>query len=137
MPYGVFLSHGWHDHWLAKQMARCMTADAKAAVFVDFYDIKHGDRIEEKIQQGLLSCNELVALITPWSVKRTWVWAEIGSAWGVRKRVVGVLYGLTLDDMQKEYGGSACLGATNCAQLNEFDTYVGQLSERVKQARIR
>jgi hypothetical protein len=46
-------------------------------------------------------------LLTPWSVYRSWVWADIGAAWGQRKRYVGVLYGLTMGEVEKERGGLA------------------------------
>jgi hypothetical protein len=80
MLYSVFISHGWHDRWIAKQMAR-LISDVGATPFIDFFDIKRGDRIEPEIQRGLAEAAELVALLTPWSVDRNWVWAEIAAAW--------------------------------------------------------
>ena len=88
--YTVFISHGRHDRWIAKQMAR-LIADAGAKPFIDIFDIKKGDRIEARVQEGLGSANELVAFLTPWSVDRNWVWVEIAAAWALRKRYVGVL----------------------------------------------
>jgi hypothetical protein len=40
----VFVSHGSHDTWIAKQMARCIEA-CDATTFVDVYDIKTGDEL--------------------------------------------------------------------------------------------
>lgn len=80
MAYRVFISHGWHDRWIARQMAR-LISDVDATPFIDIFDIKKGDRIEAKVQQGLEQADELVALLTPWSVDRNWVWAEIAGAW--------------------------------------------------------
>ncbi len=48
MVYCVFISHGWHDRWIAKQIAR-LIAEAGAAPFIDIFDIKNGDRVEAKI----------------------------------------------------------------------------------------
>jgi len=53
-------------------MAR-LISDVGATPFIDVFDIKKGDRIEAKIRQGLDQANELVALLTPWSVDRNWV----------------------------------------------------------------
>ena len=53
MLYSVFISHGWHDRWIAKQMAR-LISDVGATPFIDFFDIKRGDRIEPEIQRGTL-----------------------------------------------------------------------------------
>jgi len=88
MTYRVFISHGWHDRWIAKQMASLISA-AGAEPFVDFYDIKKGDRILDKVEQGIREANELVALLTPWSIDRNWVWVEIASALGAGQTLHG------------------------------------------------
>jgi hypothetical protein len=38
------MSHGWHDRWIAKQMASLIAA-VGAEPFIDFCDIKKGKRI--------------------------------------------------------------------------------------------
>jgi hypothetical protein len=131
MAYRVFISHGWHDRWVAGQMARCIKEDAGAEPFIDIFDVKKGDRIEQKILSELPLCDELVVLLTPWSVRRNWVWTEVGGAWSLRKRVVGVLYGLDIAMIEKEYGGMAALAPTNCLGLDEFSTYVSELKARI------
>ncbi len=64
MAYHVFISHGWHDRWIAKQMAR-LIAEIGATPFIDVFDIKKGDRIEARVRHGLDQSNELVAPLTP------------------------------------------------------------------------
>lgn len=128
--YRVFVSHGWHDRWIAAQMAR-LISDVGARAFVDIFDVAKGDRIEDRIREELPLCQELVALITPWSVERNWVWTEIASAWILRKRFVAVLYGISLQEIADRHGGAACLSTTNIAMLDEFDDYVRELSARV------
>jgi hypothetical protein len=130
MGYTVFVSHGWHDRWIARQMAR-LIRDAGGEPFIDIFDIKKGDRIEAKVQQGLDEATELVALMTPWSVDRNWVWVEISGAWMLRKRYTGILFGLTIDDIEKAHGGLAILGPTNLAALDDFDDYIEELTQRV------
>ena len=128
----VFVSHGWHDHWIARQIASNIRQHAKAAVFIDIFDVKSGDRIEEKVRAGLAACTELVSLLTPWSVDRNWVWSEMAAAWALEKRFVGLIYGLTLDEIDKKYGGLAILSPTNVIALNDFDRYLKELADRVK-----
>ncbi len=48
-----------------------------------------------------------------------------------QKRYVGVLYGITLDEIDKAHGGLAILAPTNVVALDEFDTYIEEVSERV------
>jgi hypothetical protein len=130
--YRVFISHGWHDRWIARQMAR-LVQEVGATPFIDIFDLKKGDRIEERIREELPRCNELVALLTPWSVERNWVWTEIAAAWIMRKRFVAVLYGLTFDEVDSERGGAACLSVTNVATLDEFDAYITELRTRISE----
>ncbi|MGQ0446020.1 MAG: toll/interleukin-1 receptor domain-containing protein [Beijerinckiaceae bacterium] len=134
MAYSVFVSHGWHDRWIAQQIAIGIRGQTGAEVFIDIFDIKSGDRIEEKVHAGLSGCSELISLLTPWSVDRNWVWAELAAAWFGRKRYVGVTYGLTLEQIDKEHGGLAILSPTNVININDLDTSFGELSARVKDA---
>ena len=128
MVYRVFMSHGWHDRWTAKQMAR-LIENVGATPFIDIFGVKKGDRIESKTQEGLGAANELVALLTPWSVDRNWVWAEIGGAWGSHRRYV---YGLTMEEIEKDKGGLAMLAPTNCVAIDEFDDYLLELKQRIE-----
>lgn len=112
-------------------MAR-LVQDAGASAFIDVFDIKKGDRIEERVRDGLENCQELVALLTPWSANRNWVWAEISAAWMLRKRCVGVLYGVTISEIEEKHGGMACLAPTNLVALDEYDDYIFQLSDRIR-----
>ena len=130
MAYRVFVSHGWDDRWIAKQMASTIAERANADPFIDIFDIKKGDRIEQRIREELPKCDELVVLLTPLSIRRNWVWTEVGAAWGLGKRIVGVLYGLSITDIEREHGGMAALGPTNCLLLNDFDDYISELTER-------
>lgn len=131
MTYRVFISHGWHDRWIARQMARLVLEEAKANPFIDIFDVKKGDRIEERIFEERPKCKELVALLTPWSVTRNWVWTEIGAARACDMRIVGVLFGLSLHEIEDK-GGLACLNKRNTASLDEFDDYIDELAVRVK-----
>jgi hypothetical protein len=62
MRYSVFVSHGWHDRWIAKQIALGIRRETGADVFLDIFDVKSGDRIEERVREGLSGCAELLAL---------------------------------------------------------------------------
>ncbi|ATQ69159.1 MULTISPECIES: toll/interleukin-1 receptor domain-containing protein [Methylosinus] len=129
MTYSIFISHGWHDKWIARQMAR-LIQDGGASAFIDIFDIKKGDRIELRIREGIEGCDELVALLTPWSVDRNWVWTELSAAWALRKRFFGVLYGITIEEIERNHGGMACLGPTNVIALDDYEDYLREMLER-------
>ncbi len=102
-------------------------------MFIDIFDVKSGDRIEEKVHAGLSGCNELISLLTPWSVGRNWVWSEMAAAWILRKRYVGILYGVTLDEIDKNHGGLAILSPTNVIGINDIDVYFEEVSVRSRE----
>jgi len=130
MAYTVFISHGWHDRWIAARMAD-QIVKAGGSPFIDIFDIKKGDRIEECVQRGLREAVELVAFLTPHSVGRNWVWSEISAAWILGKRTVGVLYGVTIDEIEQNHGGMATLRSTNVIAIDDFDAYIEELADRI------
>ena len=75
--------------------------------------------------------DELVALFTPWSIQRNWVWVEIGAAWVNQKRVVIVLYQVTLNDLDTG-GDRAVLNDLNLVEINEIERYFQEVRSRVK-----
>ena len=70
-------------------------------------------------------------LLTPWSQSRRWVWVEVGAAWSQGKRVVALLYGLSRSDLEKK-GGLAVLAKSDIRELNEIETYLAELQQRVR-----
>lgn len=134
MSYRIFVSHGWSDRWVAEQIARRLRA-IDIDVFIDVFDIEKGDDIEGRIFQELPNCDELLALLTPWSADRNWVWVEIGAARGLGKRVVAVLYGLSLQSLDSDKGGRAFLGSKNIADINDLDAYFSEVEQRAEARR--
>ncbi len=128
--YRVFVSHGWTDRWVAEQIAVNLKS-AGADTFLDVFDIEKGDDFEDRIFTELPKCRELIALLTPWSVDRNWVWVEIGAARALKLRVVAVMYGVTLSDLDKEKGGKAFLGSKNVVEINELGSYIAQVHKRI------
>jgi len=129
--YKVFVSHGKPDTWLAGQIAQ-LIRDCGATTFLDEADIAKGDNFKQIIHQEIARSKELIALFTPWSAQRFWVWVEVGAAWGQEKRIVAVLYGISVPELEKLGGSKAILEDINILELNDFDTYIKELRRRVK-----
>ena len=128
--YKVFVSHGKPDTWLAKQLAKEIRA-LGASTFLDETDIPKGANFKIIVKQQVAECNELIALFTPWSAQRFWVWSEIGAAWGQDKPVIGVLYGLSLKELEAIGEGKAMFEDINILELNDTDKYLSELKNRV------
>jgi hypothetical protein len=131
MGYRVFVSHGWGDRWVAQQIERRIREDAGAEAFIDAFDIAKGDDFEDRIFGEMRLVRELVVVLTPWSVDRNWVWVEIGAARANGCRIVPVLYGVSLDEIDKDGGGTTFLRAKNVVDINDLDAYLGELKRRV------
>lgn len=126
----VFISHAGTDAWVARKIADEVNT-CGAVPFLDEADIDIGEDFEEYILTALANAKELVVLLTPWSLKRPYVWAEIGAAWGRRIPIVGILHGITATDLQADASIPVILKRRNLISLNEVDEYLAELKERV------
>ena len=129
----VFLSHSSRDTWVAKQIAREITA-CGAKPFLDEADIETGAEFEDAILTFLSEAHELVVLLTPWALDRPYIWAEIGAAWGRRIPIVAILHGITPQELQSRPGIPVLIKKRNLVDLNDIDAYLKELRGRVVKA---
>jgi hypothetical protein len=130
MAYKVFISHSSIDTWVARQLARYIE-DAGAVTFLDEADIEYGDDFEERILEALRTSQELLVLLTPWGLKRPYIWLEIGAIWGLGRRVIGVLHGLGPSELVAQDGTPALLKRIDLVELNNIGMYFEQLQRRI------
>ena len=125
--YTVFLSHSSKDKWVARQIAR-LIGDLGIRTFLDEKDIGGGDAIHDAIRTSIQECDELLVLMSQYSVNRPWVLIEIGAAWGLAKRVVPVVDKVSPDQMPD------ILFQQKAIDLNDLDDYLTELSQRAEGA---
>src|SRR5258706_8498129 len=126
-PYQVFLSHATADKWLATTL--CEKIEQTGAVtFRDDRDIDGGEDIPEAIRKQIKQSQEIVVLMTPDSINRTWVTLEIGAAWGWSRkmRIVLVLCHVPVDPIPDIIKGKKAI------HINEFNSYLEELKLRVQ-----
>ena len=129
-PWTVFVSHAGADTWVARQIAEHLRK-AGARAFLDEAHIGVGEDFEEKILAALEQSDELIVLLTPWSLDRRYVWAEIGAAWLRGIPVIGILYGLTREALQAQAGTPILLKKRNLVDINDLDRYFRELQARI------
>jgi hypothetical protein len=132
--FQVFISHSSIDTWVARQLARYVER-CGAVTFLDEADIEYGDDFEERILAAARASHELIVLLTPWAIKRPYIWLEIGAIWGQGKRIVGVLHGLTANELVTQEGTPALLKRIDLVDINRIDTYFDQLKARIERTR--
>ena len=126
----IFISHSSEDAWIAQQIAREVT-NRGARPFLDQADVDVGAEFEDDIMRFLEKANELIVLFTPWSLERSYVWAEIGAAWIRRIPIVVVLLGLTPGEFQIRPNTPVFLKKRDIIHLNNIGQYLDQLEGRV------
>ena len=126
----VFVSHSGEDTWVARQIARGIS-DCGAYPFLDEADVEVGAEFEEDIREFLDRGHELLVLVTPWSLDRPYVWAEIGAAWIRRIPIIVVLHGLSRRDFQAQPNVPVFLKKRDFITLNDVDDYFRQLGNRI------
>lgn len=129
MPAKVFISHSSKDTWIARQIAAHIRQSG-ADTFLDEADIQHGDDFEEEILKAEETCTELLVLLTPWALIRPWIWLEIGFFRKSKKRIVGVLHGLTAEEITTDPRVANILKRLDMVELNDIDSYLYQLRQR-------
>jgi hypothetical protein len=133
----VFISHASCDEWVAKQIAKRIE-EFEVRTFLSEMHIKQGDDdFEERLREALEQCSELVVLLTPEALDRRYVWTEIGAAWGARKRVSGILYRITVDELRRASGVPVMLLKSNLVDINSgADRFIVQLGKRLNPSRV-
>ena len=129
-PYRIFFSHGGDDTFIVKEFLKPKLETSGARVFLDAGRIEYGDDFRETILQELSRCDELLVLLTPSSLQRPWVIAEIGATLVRSKRVVAIRYGPSETELQ-QLGVLSLLGTKSLLRMEDFDEYVRQLTRRV------
>jgi hypothetical protein len=79
MPAGppkVFLSFGWEDHALAQRIAQTLMANGVDTWWAE-WEIRAGESLRQKIDEGLRNCTVFLVLLTPTSINKPWVNQEI------------------------------------------------------------
>jgi hypothetical protein len=133
-PYRVFFSHGGGDTYIVNNFLRPRVEGSGARVFVDAGEIRYGDDFRRTVLDELDRCHELLVLLTPTSVERPWVFAEIGAALVRGVRVVVLQYGVT-EERLHALGILSLLGTNKLLVLDNFDNYVSELKVRVENGR--
>src|SRR5947209_12349068 len=93
--YRVFLSHGGGDKYVARNLVAPKMQEAGASVFLDLVEVSFGANFRGQIFQELKRSHELCILLTPTSILRPWVFAELGAAISQGTFIVAVVYGVS------------------------------------------
>lgn len=129
--YRVFFSHGGEDTYIVNDFFCPKVRASGAEVFVDEGEVSYGDDFRDIVFRQLEICDELLVLLTPSSVQRPWVFAELGAAILRGIHVVAIRYGVSEEELRR-LGVLSILGTKKLLVPAECDKYVEQLQNRVQ-----
>lgn len=115
----VYLAHASEDHEsLAKPLAERLMA-AGIDVWLDGWEIRPGDSLRQKMEQGLADSTHFMVLLTPRSIGKAWVEREIDAGFlravNGESRFVGLRIGVAVRDL------STFLQTVRCPDLDPDD----------------
>ena len=131
--YRIFFSHSGRDTYFAENLFQPGVERTGAKLFLDAGEIKYGDDFRSRLLQELELCDELLVFLSASALERPWVFAEIGAAVILNKRIVAIVYDIDEVELQKK-GILSILGTNTIMPINRFDDYLEQLAKRVEEA---
>ena len=120
----AFLSYAWEDRVLARRIAEALQGNGIETWWAE-WEIRAGDSLRQKIDQGLANCTDFLVLLTPRSINKPWVNQEMDAGL-VRKiesqaRFVAIRQDLSPSDLPP------LLRGTLSPTLENFDSDIRQL----------
>ena len=120
----AFLSFGWEDRDLAKRIAESLQANGIDTWWAE-WEIRAGDSLRRKIDEGLRDCTDFLVLLTPASIDKPWVNQEMDAGF-VRKvesqaRFIPIRHGLAVTALPPLLRGMLS------PALEDFDSDIRQL----------
>ena len=98
----AFLSYSFDDRDMAERIARVLMANGIDTWWAE-WEMRAGDSLRQKIDDGLTGCTHFLVLLTPGALKKPWVNQEMDA--GLVKRIDGqarfiaLRYGLSAADL--------------------------------------
>jgi hypothetical protein len=123
-PPRAFLSFAWEDHALAERIAQSLQANGIETWWAD-WEIKAGDSLRQKIDEGLSKCTVFLVLLTPEAIKKSWVNQEMDA--GLMCKVEAQARFIALRSNLSHSELPPLLKGTLSPALEDFDRDIRQL----------
>jgi TIR domain len=126
----VYLAHASEDHeTLAKPLARALMANG-IDVWFDEWEIRTGDSLRRKMEEGLTNCTHFVVLLTPNSIHKPWVEAEIDAGFvrtvNGKSRFMGLRINIAVNDLSPFISTLRC-PEVRLDQANEIEELIADI----------
>jgi hypothetical protein len=134
--YRIFISYSSKDRSIVRLMARILEREFGKGKIRPFFDdkfIEGGDSIPKEILNEITKCHEFLVLFTTDALKSKWVDAEVGAAWGRKKRIIGFKFKI---DKKNERNLPPMSKDIKHFNLDDFESgYLPELAMRIMEKR--
>jgi hypothetical protein len=99
----VFISHAWEDKAFARPLAEHLRANG-ITVWFDEYELKLGDSLRRRIDDGLKHSRHGLVILSPDFFKKDWPQKELDALFSLEsteRRILPLLHGLTHDELKQ------------------------------------
>lgn len=137
MSYKIFVSHGGgKDDEVLANVLREKLSERGVDAFLDHLNVGLGNDFRSRILNELQECDELFCLLSPESISRPWVAAEVGAAFALEKTIVPITVYTADEELQKS-GFSSLLGSVATVSfadlIIDFDSYFEATQKRMQE----
>ncbi len=123
----VFISHSSRDQEFVMRLitlirsALNLQSDKIRCTSVNGFGLDGGIATDEKLKKEIHHSKAFIAVITPQSIKSTYVLFELGARWGAEKPMIPLLTcGASSDHLKSPLDAINALDASQSAQLHQF-----------------
>lgn len=120
----IFLSYASEDEWIATQLKGNIEA-AGCEVFMAKLALQTGDDCDKRILDEAREADEFVVLLSPASIKSSWVFMEVGAARVLGRRLAPLLCQVGINEVPEVFKRH------QARPLNELNTYIEELTSRL------
>ncbi len=121
----VFISHSSREKWIARKISEDIEA-LGAKTFLDEKDIETGEPIDSTINEHLKDSDDFLLLLSPSSLKSSWVLMELGGARVLEKTIIPVLLFLGTNEIPTQ------ISRYLARDINDIDKYYTELRKRIR-----
>lgn len=121
--YKVFISHAALDSWIAQRVCEFIIKMG-GVPWLDIDRLNGGAPVYDAIITAITESDEVVAIISPNSVKSQWVVFEMGACCGQGKRVTPIRVCTDASEVPVVTG-------IRSIDLNDIDDFFGELKKRI------
>ena len=103
MKFDIFLSYSTKNEYIAKEVCDACH-EAGLTCFMAASEIAPGSEWSDEIRSALSESGQFFILVTTESLRSSWVMAEWGAAWGMKKKITPILLeGCGVEEIPEPY----------------------------------